>query len=100
VPFEEVLPASDTPPSTLKSQGFFHSLNFADAILAVAAVTALADLAEHRHAVTPWVILMLGAFRAKTVLIERMPVTWPDWAAELVAFGLPSIAMWCIWWAT
>jgi hypothetical protein len=84
----------------LKSHGFFENLDLADAILAIAAVTALADLAEHRHAVTPWVILMLGAFRAKTVLIERMPVTWPDWAAELVAFGLPSIAMWCIWWAT
>ncbi len=101
VPFEEVLPASDTPPSTLKSQGFFHSLNFADAILAVAAVTAIADLAQHRHAITPWAILLLGAFRAKTVLLERMPLSWPSWLAEIVAFGLPSALMWgAIMWAT
>jgi hypothetical protein len=101
--FEEALPAGDTCHPPMKSRGWLDGwdLALADAIVAIVAVTAIADLAQHRHAITPWAILLLGAFRAKTVLLERMPLSWPSWLAEIVAFGLPSALMWgAIMWAT
>ncbi len=101
--FDPAQPYSDTCPSPLKSRGWLDGwdLALADAIVAIVAVTAIADLAQHRHAITPWAVLLLGAFRAKTVLLERMPLSWPSWLAEIVAFGLPSALMWgAIMWAT